>query len=168
MDPNNARARLVDEARRLRGIAYRNSDPSSALYADAAAEPKELSCTGFVAIVFRRAFGDAAARVFIRDACTMWHERPGGLTAIPSGVALAGDLAVFTRTGDPAVDPRTGPNGAVQEWHVMLVSSPASMVIGVCSTLACVREVRLVEYTQLEDVRGRRWTIEGHLRPPGI
>jgi hypothetical protein len=87
---------------------------------------------------------------------------------VPNALILPGDLAFFTRPGDASIDPCTGPDRTPQEWHTMIVSSPTTSVIGVCSTLGYVRELPVAEYTCLKDDRGRRWSLEGYVRPPGV
>lgn len=168
MHTNNPRTRLVVEARRLTNIRHENGEPYPMLDADLTAAPAKLSCTGFVVIVFRRALGDALTQSFAHDAYHMWSDLPGGLTMVPTALVLPGDLAFFTREGDSSVHVHTGPGGSPQEWHVMLASIPATDVIGACPMRGLVEECPLVQYVEREDDRGRRWTLAGYLRPPGL
>jgi hypothetical protein len=77
-----------------------------------------------------------------------------------------GDLAFFTRPGDPVVDPLTGPNGEAQEWHVMMVFDPVSRVLGSCPMLKGVYDSEIGDYLCRGEPPTRRWALLGHRRFP--
>lgn len=138
------------------------------LDADLATSPTELSCTGFVAVVFRRSLGDAMARSFVDDSHSMWRNLKGALAPVAAQHVLPGDLAFFTRESTNPGDPCTGPGGTAQEWHVMMVSLPTTMLIGACPMLEKVHELDTAQYVQRKDDKGRCWTLKEHRRLRGL
>jgi len=163
----DAQLRLVDEGRKLLHIAYRNGHPARIFDVDLEAPPITLSCTQFIALVFQRTLGSAMALSFIDDAHSMWQDSKSSLTPVAAQDVQPGDLAFFTRDSMNPGDPRTGPEGTAQEWHVMMVSRSTSMVIGACPMLDEARELDAAQYVQQED-KGRCWILAGHRRPHGL
>jgi hypothetical protein len=148
---------LIKQARRWLKRPYWNRAPRS-LERMPNEEPADFGCTEFVVLVRERVLGPGTANM-IEGAHATWSSE--ALDKIEDEDALAGDLAFYTRPGDPIVgDPFTGPGGAAESWHVMMVVNSAKRIIGACPLKGEVVEMSAADYAALG------WTRKGFRRVP--
>jgi hypothetical protein len=159
MTEDEARANLFAVATDLVGIPYWDRGPFTVRHKPSV-RPESLSCSEFIVVVFERVFVARDPVPHLGDARTMWRNLAETQTC------QTGDLAFFTRRGDPLVDPLTGLNGEPENWHVMMVARPLNEVLGACRTLSGVRQVHVQTYLEQLDNQGRRWHLRGHRRFP--
>jgi hypothetical protein len=119
------------------------------------------SCVQFVSYCYEQA-GRKEAASLVREAWDMWKD---DRWLAPVDTPEPGDLAFFARPGEAAVGhPTTGPAGSPEQWHVMLLSGPRT-VIGACPMLDRVCEADLEYYLAVRDGHGNRWDFRGYRRP---
>jgi len=143
------RKRLVEEARRLLGVRFPDSEQRELsgmldLY-EGLEPPTTLSCSQFVRYVVDRAFG--------RD---FWMTLIGEDLA---GVATNGGARTMCATLDPTTEPAAGDlrffgGDEGDDWHVMMVTDRGTL-IGACP-MECVREVDLNHFSVMVDQGFRR------------
>ena len=173
MSASQLRTQVLTAARALRdaGVAYRNGRPDRVYDTPTHPLPDELSCTQFLAEVYRRVVGDDRARQFVTgEAAAMFNHKSGNLTDVNAEMVLPCDIAFFIRDSVSPGDWERPDGTASAEWHAMLVTHAPSRValVGACPVLGKVAEIGLEDYLALPPSPSfrARWEVAGFMRPP--